>query len=265
MPQDQVLEVWGELACFTRPELKVERFSYPVITPSAARGIYDAIYCKPHKDDLRKAEFRWQITGIEILSWSRRFGGTDPVSYPQYIGLRRNEVKDKIPSLRTIQSWMDGKKEPQPIIADGTPNDLGTDQKGRTQRQTMALKNVRYRLHAYIHPWPDFKGQLPALEAQFRRRAAHGKCVFQPCFGCREFPAYFELVEPDNQIEPPVPLDLEIGLMIYDVFDLSKPGLPLDTEHSDAPSISLFRPKIENGIINVPDFESEAVLKGRRN
>lgn len=264
MHQDQVLEVWGELACFTRPELKVERFSYPVITPSAARGIYDAIYCKPNKEDLRKAEFRWQVTQIEILSWSKRFGGENPVSYPQYIALRRNEVKDKVPSLRTIQRWMGGKNEPQPIIADGTKDDLGTDQKGRTQRQTMALKNIRYRLHAYIHPWPGFEDHLPALEAQFRRRASHGKCIFQPYLGCREFPAYFELVETNNHLETPMPIDLEIGLMLYDVFDLSKPGKPLDTENNDLPSISLFQAKVKDGIIQVPDYESEAVLKGRR-
>ncbi len=77
----QVLEVWGEFACFSRPEFKVERFSYPVITPSAARGIYDAIYCKPNKDPT-KAEFRWQITRIEC-------------SALEYIALRRNEVKDR--------------------------------------------------------------------------------------------------------------------------------------------------------------------------
>jgi CRISPR-associated protein Cas5d len=265
MPKDQVLEVWGDLACFTRPELKVERFSYPVITPSAARGIYDAIYCKPHKNDPQKAEFRWQITQIEILSWSNRFGGATTVSYPRYIALRRNEVKEKAPSLRTIQSWVEGKKEPQPIIVDGTPFDLGTDQKGRTQRQTMALKNVRYRLHAYIHPWPGFADHLPALEAQFRRRAKYGKCIYQPYFGCREFPAFFELIDDDVPLEPPLPLDLDVGLMLYDVFDLAKPGLPLNTENKDLPSISLFRAKIEKGILNVPDFESELVLKGRRN
>jgi CRISPR-associated protein Cas5d len=245
MPQDQVLEVWGELACFTRPELKVERFSYPVITPSAARGIYDAIYCKP-------AEFRWQVTKIEVLS------------YPNYIALKRNEVKDKIPPLRTIQRWMEGKDSAQPIMADGIPNDLGTDQKGRTQRQTMALKYVRYRLHAYIHPWPSFEERLLALEAQFSRRASHGKCIYQPYLGCREFPAYFELVETDNQKEAPLPLDLEIGLMLYDVFDLSLPGKPLDTENDDLPSISLFWANIEDGVIKIPDYENEAVLKGRR-
>jgi len=255
MPQDQILEVWGELACFTRPELKVERFSYPVITPSAARGIYDAIYCKP-------AEFRWQITQIEILAWSRSFGGQEPSSYPQYIALRRNEVKDKAPPARTILRWMEGKEEPQPIEADiNNPKD---DTKGRTQRQTMALKNVRYRLHAHIHPWPGFEDRLPALEAQFRRRASQGKCIYQPYLGCREFPAYFELVEQDAQLESPLPINMDIGLMLYDVFDLSASGGPLDTENDELPSISLFKAEVMNGIIIVPDYESEAVLKGRR-
>jgi CRISPR-associated Cas5-like protein len=96
-PKDQALEVWGEFACFTRPEMKVERFSYPVITPSAARGIYDAIFCKPNKDPSR-AEFRWQITKVEVMN------------PPRYIALRRNEVKDKAPGLRTIEGWMSGKE-----------------------------------------------------------------------------------------------------------------------------------------------------------
>lgn len=243
MPQDQILEVWGEFACFTRPELKVERFSYPVITPSAARGVYDAIYCKP-------AEFRWQVTQIEILA------------YPRYIALRRNEVKDKAPSVRTILLWMEG-KEPQPIVADGTPDELGTDQRGRTQRQTMALKDVRYRLHAYIHPWPGFEARLLALEAQFRRRASQGKCIYQPYLGCREFPAYFELVEMDTPSEPPLPIDLDIGLMLYDVFDLSTPGKPLDTANDKLPSISLFRAEVSNGTVTVPNYESKTVLKAR--
>ncbi len=83
MPEEQILKVWGEFACFTRPELKVERFSYPVITPAATRGIFDVIYCKPE-------EFRWQVTRVDVLK---------PV---RYIALRRNEVKDKAPAPRTI-------------------------------------------------------------------------------------------------------------------------------------------------------------------
>jgi CRISPR-associated protein Cas5d len=240
---DQVLEVWGELACFTRPELKVERFSYPIITPSAARGIYDAIYCKPNKNP-EDAEFRWQVTKIEVLS------------PPSYIALRRNEVKNVVPPESTILRWAEGKELPQPIEADQNPTD---DKKGRTQRQTMALKNVRYRLHAEIRPWERFKERQPALEAQFRRRASSGKCFYQPYLGCREFPAYFELVEPGAPVEGITELNSDLGFMLYDVFDLSKAG----TDES-APSISLFRAKIKKGVLEVPDYESPDVLKGWR-
>jgi len=244
MPEEQILKVWGELACFTRPELKVERFSYPVITPSAARGVFDAIYCKPD-------EFRWQVTKVDVLK---------PV---HYIALRRNEVKDKAPSPRTILSWAEG-GEPVPIWADATPEMLGTDQKGRTQRQTMALKDVEYYLYARIQPWPAFKSTLPALEAQFRRRASQGKCIYQPYFGCREFPAYFELVEPGTPLEASADINMDIGLVLYDVFDLSQPGKPLDTERDELPSISLFWARVERGVMKIPPYESAEVLKGRR-
>jgi CRISPR-associated protein Cas5d len=177
--------------------------------------------------------------------------------YPQYIALRRNEVKNKAPSDSTIIRWMEGKENPQPIEADANPSD---DTKGRTQRQTMALKNVRYRLHAEIRPWPKFQDRLHGMEAQFRRRAASGKCIYQPYFGCREFPAYFELIEPDAPVKEPITtLNSDIGFMLYDVFDLSKPG----TDESEA-GISLFRAKIDNGILKVPEYESPDVLKGWR-
>lgn len=237
-PLDQCLEVWGDLACFARPELKVERFSYPVITPSAARGIYDAIYVKP-------SEFRWQISGVEVLA---------PVSY---LALRRNEVKEKI-NTNLVSRWMRGQEEPEPLWADGDRELTGSDEKGRTQRQTMALKRVRYRLHAHIRPWPGFEGRQQSLESQFRRRAGQGKCFHQPSLGCREFPAYFELVEPGAAPSDllQAKLDLEVGLMLYDVFDLSRPGGP-----DSQPAVSLFRAAVKSGTMDVPDYASTAVLK----
>ncbi|QAA76686.1 MAG: CRISPR-associated protein Cas5 [Candidatus Bipolaricaulis sibiricus] len=247
-PKDQALDVWGEFACFTRPELKVERFSYPVPTPSAVRGIYDAIYCK-------RTEFRWQVTAIEVLA---------PV---RYISLRRNEVKDKV-STTNVQQWMTGRSPPEPIWADGTDVELGTDMKGRTQRQTMALCNVHYRLHAEIRPWPGFEDRLQAMEEQFRRRAAGGKCIHQPYFGCREFPAYFDLVDIDAQPPQRQPLDLDIGLMLYDVFDLSRPHGSLDTSRREDPdgvrSISLFRASVRDGLLSIPPYESDAVIKAQQ-
>lgn len=228
----QVLEVWGDLACFSMPSAKIERFSYQVITPSAARGIFDSIYWKKN--------FHWQITKIEVLK------------PPRYIALRRNEVKDKVPA-GAVASWMKG-SQPTPIYADGDKDLLGTDMKGRTQRQTMALKDVAYRLHARAVPH-SANADIVAIEAQFKRRARAGQCFQQPYFGCREFPAYFRLVEGDAPPQPH-PLDADIGFMLYDVFDLSKPGTS-----KDAPSISIFDAKIRGGVMIVPAYESPSVLK----
>jgi CRISPR-associated protein Cas5d len=233
-PTPQVLEVWGDFACYSRPELKVERFSYPCITPSAARGIFDAIYAKP-------AEFRWQIRRVEMLS------------PPSYIALRRNEVKEKA-NVNAALDWMAGKKEPEPLFADADRELAGTDEKGRTQRQTMALKAVRYRLHAEIRPWPGHEDKQTALEAQFRRRAERGKCFQQPYLGCREFPAFFKLAEDSSST--PIDLDLDLGFVLYDVFDLSRPG----SAH-DAPAVSLFHARLQGGVLEVPEYASSEVFK----
>jgi CRISPR-associated protein Cas5d len=244
-PKPQVLEVWGDFACFTRPELKVERFSYPIMTPSAARGILDAIYCKPNKDP-SQAQFRWQVTKIEMLK---------PVAY---IALTRNEVKEKV-NVNAVEKWMKGDGPPTPIYADADSEILGTKDKGRTQRQTMALKNVGYRITAEIRAFPGHEEKQQALEAQFRRRASHGKCYHQPYMGCREFPAYYELKEVGEQLSPPEDYSQEIGLMLYDVFDLRRPNSSLF--NGDRPFISIFQAKVQSGILSVPEFESPEVLK----
>lgn len=229
------LEVWGELACFSRPELKVERLSYPVITPSAARGLLEAIYAKP-------PEFRWQVTRIEVLR------------HPAYLTLRRNEVKDVV-NAHAVAGWMEGRAEPEPLWADGDRALLSSDEKGRTQRQTVALRDVHYRVWAEIRPWPEHISRLAALEAQFRRRAERGKCFYQPYFGCREFPAYFRLVASETEAIP-VDWTQDLGFMLYDVFDLSRPGTS-----EDRPLISLFQARVEAGILSVPDYESSEVFK----
>ncbi|MGI9212306.1 MAG: type I-C CRISPR-associated protein Cas5c [Methylococcaceae bacterium] len=230
------LEVWGDLACFTRPEMKVERYSYPIITPSAARGIFDAIYWKKSYD------FYWQIEQIELLK------------PPRYIALRRNEVKDKIPSERTIAGWMRGTSEPEPLWADGDRESLGSDQKGRTQRQTMALKDVHYRIHAHL---ASRTGQdLCRFDEQFERRAKKGQCIYQPYLGCREFPAFFRPVTEANTQPEPLLLDLDLGYMLYDVFDLGQAN-----NNTAAPSISVFHAQLRKGVMHIPAYTDVAVRK----
>lgn len=232
------LEVWGDLACFSRPDLgKVERFSYPIITPSAARAIFDAIYWKPR--------FRWQVTEIELLAPAR------------YIGLLRNEVQRKAPDADTILRWASGQAEPQPLLA-GAGSDIGTP------RQTMALKNVCYRLHAEPRLWERSNGHAErvAIVEQFRRRARAGQCVHQPYLGCREFPAYFRLLdaaEASERSPQRQALDQKLGWMLYDVFDLSRP----DQNNTDT-FISAFDAVIVDGVLTVPPFEDARVKKPRR-
>ncbi|MGI5854526.1 MAG: type I-C CRISPR-associated protein Cas5c [Bacillota bacterium] len=231
-----VIEVWGDLACFTRPEMKVERFSYPVMTPSAARGILDAIYCKP-------IEFGWRIDRIEILK---------PI---RYIALRRNEVKEKI-NVNALRAPMSRGGEVTPIVADATRDMVGSDQQGRTQRQTMALVDVHYRIHAHMQPRAEFAGNLKVLTQQMQRRLESGKCFCQPYFGCREFAAFFCQAEMTNA-QPAQPINLDLGFMLYDVFNLNE----VRSDGYATPQISVFRANVKNGVLDIPAYESDLVLK----
>lgn len=233
-----ILKVWGDLACFSRPDAgKVERFSYPIITPSAARAIFDAIYWKP--------KFRWRIEKIEMLA------------APQYLSLMRNEVKDRANTDTLDVVRRDRKRSIEPLYADANE-----EAKGRTQRQTMALKSVAYRLHAIPELFRENAGNRQAILGQFTRRARAGQCRWQPYLGCREFAAYFELVEEASD-ETPAPYSETIGVMLYDVFDLTRP-IPASGDAADAPAfVSAFRAEIKDGVLEVPRFESEHVFKPR--
>lgn len=206
------LEVWGDFACFSQPQAKVERLTYPFPTPSAARGIFSAIYSKPK-------EFYWQITRIEVLN---------PI---RYISFKRNEVKCTVSN--------------KPIYTD----------EERTQRQTVALQNVRYRIAAVIVPREAFMGKEAQLYEQAYRRIRGGKCFMQPSLGLREFECYFE--ESDG-VKPPIPVSLDAGFMVYDVFDLHDYSVKKKT----SPKLSLFHAVMENGVVNVPPYDSPEVLKG---
>jgi CRISPR-associated protein Cas5d len=236
------LEVWGEFACFTRPELKVERFSYPVITPSAARAIFDAIYIDFTRQAPKQPVMRWEIQRVEILK---------PI---QYIALMRNEVKEKV-SSKDIKKWMQDPSLVKPIYADATKEQSGSDKKGRTQRQTMALRDVRYRITAVLVLFHEDTKLRNKIECSFLRRARAGQCFYQPYLGCREFSAYFELLE-GTPSTPTVNHTEHVGWMVYDVFDLSKPG-----SSTDKPSISLFDSQIQNGVLEVPRYLSTDVRK----
>lgn len=239
--QSFTLKVWGDYGCFTRPELKVERFSYPCMTPSAARNIFDAIYLEFDKAT-KKPAHRWEIMRIEILS---------PV---RYVALMRNEVKEKI-SSSSVKKWMKNPDDLTPIYADGTKDELGTDTKGRTQRQTMALKAPCYRITAHAVLYEETFDLRQKVERSFKRRAEKGQCIYQPYLGCREFTAAFELVSGESE-QQPQKYDEDIGWMLYDVFDLSRPG-----GNTDAPRISLFDAKVRGGVLTVPSYHSAQVHK----
>lgn len=209
------LEVWGDFACFTAPYGKVERLTYPFPTPSAARGIFSAIYSKPK-------EFYWQINRIEVLR---------PLSY---IGFKRNEVKSTVST--------------KPIFTDDD----------RTQRQTIALRDVRYRITATIVPRKAFIGREKQLYEQARRRIRGGKCFMQPCMGLREFVAYFEEYDPQLHTDQPIPVDMDAGLMVYDIFDLHDYSVKKKTE----PKLTLFHAEMKQGVVEIPDYDSRDVLRG---
>lgn len=206
------IEVWGDFACFTMPEARVERLTYPFPTPSAARGILSAIYVKPK-------EFNWRINRIEVLN---------PI---RYISFKRNEVKCTVSS--------------EPI----------STEEERTQRQTVALQDVRYRISASIIPRPAFVERETQLYEQALRRIRGGKCFCTPSLGLREFVCYFEESDGTRQ---PIQQSMDAGLMVYDLFG------PDDVEVTKKMKIrmSLFHAVMENGVIQVPPYDSPEVLKG---
>lgn len=236
------LEVWGDYACFTRPEMKVERVSYDVMTPSAARAIFEAILWKP--------AIKWHITKIEVIN---------PI---RWISVRRNEV-GKIMSTPTQQQMEGVLKAPLGLYIEDE----------RQQRAGLFLKDVRYRLHGYFeflpvnqrkHNQPSFEycsDEQEKLEversdekeakyaAMFERRATKGQCFHRPYLGCREFPCYFKLLTGrdffDNE---PTKLTRDLGYMLYDM-DYSK--------DKDNPEALFFRAKLENGIMNTDRKEVE--------
>jgi CRISPR-associated protein Cas5d len=174
------VKVWGDFACFTRPEMKVERVSYPVPTPSAVRGLLEAIFWKP--------EFTWRVEEVWVLNDIR------------YISLLRNEVNGR-QSERAAASWQ----------RTGGGYDASAD---RAQRHTLALRDVAYVIRAQVVVRPGVTADVAKFRDQFRRRVQAGRCFAQPYLGCREFTAYFAL--PDGT-ERPIDRTEDLGRMLLDL------------------------------------------------
>lgn len=182
------VKVSGELACWTRPENKVERVSYECMTPSAARNILDAICWRP--------EMRWVVTRISVLK---------PVRFQ---ALRRNEVQSKI-SPGDVKKWMQTPAECKPMVAGAGSDEV-------TQRNTLALRDVAYVIEAYPHVYaPSAENHATKYMAMFNRRVEKGQCFHRPALGCREFACDFE---PPGARDAALPgLNVEMGLMLYDI------------------------------------------------
>jgi len=177
------LRVWGDFACFTRPEMKVERVSYDVMTPSAARGILDAIYWKP--------SIRWRIDRIHVMN---------PIRFFQ---IRRNELSGVVSSR--VETAM---KTGEPFYT--------TIEDHRQQRAAMILRDVDYIIEAHFNYLSDTDRNDGKHLDSFRRRAISGQCHHRPYLGCREFPCDFKWMDP-SEIPDSELGDRDLGWMLWDV------------------------------------------------
>jgi len=209
------VKVWGERACFTRPEMKSERVSYDVITPSAARGILEAIHWKP--------AIRWHIDRIRVLK---------PIRFES---IRRNEVGSKISPANVSRAMKAGSTA-------GLTNYVDQD---RQQRAAMVLRDVAYVIEAHFELTPkagadDSVGKHLDI---FNRRARKGQCFHMPCLGVREFPAAFALIEEGESLPAPhesLLAERDLGWMLHDI----------DFAQGMAPRF--FRARMAQGVIEVP-------------
>ena len=174
------VKLWGDYACFTRPDMKVERVTYPVMTPSAARGALEAIFWKP--------QVVWRVEEIHVLR---------PIKYASIL---RNEINNR-QSDRTARSWAKG----------GGGYDAAAS---REQRHTLALRDVAYVVRAQLTLQEGVGDNIAKYRDQFRRRVATGRCFATPYLGCREFSASFGEPVPDTR---PINHSEDLGLMLLDI------------------------------------------------
>jgi CRISPR-associated protein Cas5d len=220
MPYGVRLFVSGDYACFTRPEMKVERVSYDVMTPSAARGILEAVHWKP--------AIAWIIEEIRVLK---------PIRFQS---IRRNEVGAKMPVAAIRKAMRSGELGDLHLVVE----------KNRQQRAATVLADVAYVISARFEltTKADNNDNPGKHLDTFNRRARKGQCFHQPCLGTREFPAHFKLLEPDAPLPMPeketadlgfeAPRDL--GFMLYDI------------DHAGDRSSLFFRATLDRGVMKVP-------------
>lgn len=232
------LEVSGPFACFTRPEMKVERMSYDVITPSAARAIFEAILWKP--------AIKWRVNKIEVLA---------PI---RWVSVRRNEV-GKVASPRTDCIYIEDERQQRAglflrdvkyrlyAVFDFIP----PDKRGKVVNPVPDYLVDAEEAGALNKP-DERKDETEAkYAAMFERRAKKGQCFNQPYLGCREFSASFRLVDQQNEPATSIPESKELGYMLYDM-DFTDPA--------DIKPM-FFKAEMKNGIIAVPHPDSEEVKK----
>lgn len=216
------LEIAGEFACFTRPEMKVERVSYDVITPSAARAVFESILWKP--------AIRWHVRRIEVLK---------PI---RWMNLRRNEVGAVISTRNVQQAMTAGEGDLALYIEDE-----------RQQRAGLLLRDVAYRVVAELELIASrANGDPPAkYQAMFERRADAGQWVNQPYLGCREFAARVRRIVPLHDEPAPIADTRDLGWMLHDL-DFAKPN---------DPQPRFFRAEMKSGVIEVPAFDGSGVAR----
>ena len=225
--KEYCLEVWGDMACFTRPELKVERVSYDVITPSAARAIFEAIFWKP--------AIHWQITKIEILNpitWTsvrRNEVGAVAGKTPIYIEDKRQQKNSLL--LKDVRYRIWAKMEYRSVAKRMAEDDLFTHKPGNDE-----------------NPMKYYQ--------MFERRASKGQCFNQPYLGTREFSAAFRLVDTVSEtltpaLSPEQGGDRDLGIMLYD----------MDYTDKNDIQATFYRAEMKHGVIIVPLLNSEEILR----
>lgn len=224
--KEYCLEVWGDIACFTRPELKVERVSYDVITPSAARAIFEAILFKRYA-------MRWQITKIEVLN---------PI---QWIAIRRNEV-GALAGKNPIYIEDKNKRQQRNSLMLRNVN-------YRLWAKLVYIPVGNRPQEAFAKHQPGNDENPMKYYQMFERRASQGQCFTQPYLGTRECAASWRLVDYENEtLKPAIAENRDLGIMLYDMDFDSNP---------QKPDAMFYRAEMKQGVIIVPHKDSEEVLR----